>query len=230
LKAWDKIPAKVIVISDGSWDLKDGARYIDFWPGEIIFESWHESAQYHKNKGRNFLYSYASGHVFGKKLSAILRHGELGPTIYADTDVLWFKSPFKELDTECALRLTIDNSYNYDLNLVTILNGHSVLIRPPINAGVVYINGNMFLRSTILEHAIEIVAGKPDHFSEQTILALLADELGATWPLERITASIDDIFWPLYPSYKRDYKNLIARHYVWAMKWLFWRDYYLLYS
>lgn len=227
LQSAETIPKKVVIVSDGSWENWEANSYFDFWPGEIEFESWEVSANYHLEKERHSLYIYASKQIWGKKLSAILKYAEIGHTIYSDTDVLWFKSPFSGINTkeETGLRLTIDNSYNYDLNLLAGLDREDMLNKPPLNCGIVYAKGDFFKKSVLLQKAIDLESLSPGPFSEQTILALLTDEFGTTWDFESVTSKIDDGIFPIIPDYKKQYNHFIARHYVWAMKWLFWRDF-----
>lgn len=227
LKASETIPTKVVIVSDGSWNHNDVKQMFDFWPGRIVFEDWLESAVYHKSKGRHALFVYATKQAWGKKLASILRYAELGPTVFADTDVLWFKSPLTGIDMgeKLSLKITMDNSHNYDHNLLRKLDRFDILQRPPVNCGIVFAQGDFFENSKIIEMAIDIEAQSPGPFSEQTILALLAFEFGSLWEYEKMTAHIDDVLWPIFFSYKKRYKFVIARHYVWAMKWLFYRDY-----
>ena len=162
----------------------------------------------------------------GKKMSAILMHAEDSLVLFSDPDVLWYKSPIhsKFLENDLILKISKDNSHNYDTELINKLDLHYLYNLPPINCGVILAKGNLYRDSSeIIKKSIKHESLNPGKFAEQTIFALMIKEIGQIWENEEITANIDDVLSPIFKrsSYT---KELIARHYVWKLSWMFWRD------
>ena len=222
----DYLPKKIIIVSDGSWVEKEGIDYFSKYSLNIFFDNWKNCADYQKDKGRIHLYEWATKHIWGKKMASILKYSEEGVTLFADPDVLWFKSPFNKeiLQEDIKLKTSIDNSHNYDEVLIDKLSLSFLYDLPPINCGIVLAKGNLFdCSSEAIKTAIKAEAQTPGKFAEQTIFAMMVHEFGETWAESEISASIDDILLPIL--IKSSYSpQLIARHYVWIMRWLFWKD------
>jgi hypothetical protein len=225
-KHCDFLPKKIIIVSDGSWVEKEGSEYFSKYNLDLCFDNWRNCADYHKDNGQIHLYEWAKKHIWGKKMAAILKYSEAGATLFADPDVLWFKTPFYDeiRKSDFKLKISIDNSHNYDEVLVNKLNLSSLYNLPPINCGIVLAKGNLLeCSSEAIRDAISLEAQTPGKFAEQTIFAMMIREFGETWDENQISAGIDDILSPILvrSSYSPD---LIARHYVWLMRWLFWKD------
>lgn len=222
----DYLPKKIIIVSDGSWVEKEGIDYFSKYNLNIFFDNWKNCADYQKDKGRIHLYEWATKHIWGKKMASILKYSEEEVTLFADPDVLWFKSPFNKeiLQEDIKLKTSIDNSHNYDEVLIDKLSLSFLYDLPPINCGIVLAKGNLFdCSSEAIKTAIKAEAQTPGKFAEQTIFAMMVHEFGETWGESEISASIDDILSPIL--IKSPYSpQLIARHYVWIMRWLFWKD------
>ena len=103
------------------------------------------------------------------------------------------------------------------------MNADFLYQSPPVNCGIVLIIGDMFALSKTISQAITIESQTPGSFSEQTLLALIVQEFGEVWPEEEITTTIADILSPIFKISQYP-PTLKARHYVWNLKWLYWRD------
>ncbi|NJN24868.1 MAG: hypothetical protein HC819_02200 [Cyclobacteriaceae bacterium] len=226
-----ELPAELVIVSDGTFSEIEFSEYFNFWPCKISYQHWSDIRDYFANNGELDLAQWATKQIWGKKMAAILYNSLFGSVLYADSDVLWFDQLIDKstLSSQVTLRTTIDNSINYDQDLIQHLNADYLNNLVPINCGVVFIKENLLKRSAILKEAIKFEACQPGNFSEQTIFALLVHEIGSLYPLATVESSISDSLWPILPNYKNYPGGLKARHYLWALKWMFWRDYYFLF-
>jgi len=103
------------------------------------------------------------------------------------------------------------------------MNADFLYLLPPVNWGIELIKGYMFALSKNISQAITIDLKIPGSFSEQTLLAFIVQEFGEVWPEEEITTTIADILSPIFKISKYP-PALKSRHYVWNLKWLYWRD------
>lgn len=219
-------PSEIVIVSDGSWSLDVGVEYFSKYNLNFKFEDWSDCAEYHKRQGRDTLVQWAEKHIWGKKMCAIMKYSEKQATLFADPDVLWYNTPLsiEDIERDFILKSSIDNSHNYDQDLIQELNLHDLYRVPPINCGVVLAKGNLLEQSSnIIEKSLFKQANNPGKFAEQTIIAIMVHEFGETWSEKEITASIDDIISPIFDISNYS-TTLIARHYVWAMTWMYWRD------
>ncbi len=225
LKNSDTLPNKVVIISDGTWDLKSGEKYFKDFKVSFVFENWEQSAKYHTELKRANLYTWACKQIWGKKMAAILKYSEFSLVLFADSDVLWYSNIISQQDfkKENILKISKDNSYNYDHELIGQMNAFYLYDLPPVNCGVILIKGNMFDLSKTISEAVDIQSKKSGNFSEQTVFAIMLNEFGELWSDAEIMVSLDDILSPILKvsNYTSDLK---ARHYVWKLKWLYWRD------
>jgi len=93
--------------------------------------------------------------------------------------------------------------------------------RPPVNAGLVLCEGNLYdacaLRGLIKQGMLHWM-----DFTEQTIMAEAVFQVGRiAWNLQMVSMFDDDEF-TVKPTYLG--KKWIARHYVSPIRHLFWRD------
>jgi hypothetical protein len=221
-RAWPRLP-RVVVVSDGSLD---PAAVSDFagWRGSLEVRSWQEMTA--RLAGPRFanLVRFAERDAMGRKLAAIVACARESPTLYCDVDVLWFRFPptLEGLLAAPGVKLAMSPDYQpmYDPALVPGWLPH--LSRPPFYcAGLLYAEGD-FLAScdvaALLDHAAEGGIG----VTEQTLLAEADRQLGGrSWPEDEIALSEDGRF-TLGPSFRG--RPWAARHYVGAVRHLFWRD------
>ncbi len=219
------LPKQVVIVSDGSWPSEVGKKYFSSFKIAFVFDDWKNCASYYRDKGHQDLYTWASKQIWGKKMAAILKHAESTLVLFSDPDILWYGNPIADADFDKAtvLKLSVDNSHNYDTGLIEKMSASYLYQQQPVNCGVVLIKGDMFTTSRLMAPAITHEAVQHGNFSEQTIFAMMVSEFGEVWPETVITAAIDDILSPLFKKSKYP-DSLKARHYVWRLKWLYWKD------
>lgn len=226
---WSFLP-KIHVVSDGTITPLKMEKALQWWPGAKSFSSWDESILYHQQRERYALIEFASSNVMGKKLAIILQFGEQGPTLWCDSDILWFKElsilPLLEKSGLLlpVLKIAEDYQPSYDKNLIK--NGLEHLYKPPYrNAGLIYLHGDL-INSCNLQPLLELAAQKPCDSAEQTIFAEAAYRLGSDiWSRSEIACFADDTSSAI-PNYSG--KKWTARHYVGPVRHLFWRDAFML--
>lgn len=121
-------------------------------------------------------------------------------------------------------KLSIDNSHNYDKNFIKV-EGCEFLYdtQEQINCGAVYIHGGLSLLSKKALKCIDYESTHCGSFAEQTVFALMDIDYKSRWPMEQITSEISDLLYPFF-SKTISYKGMIARHYLWRLKWIYWKD------
>lgn len=222
--AWPSLPSLQIV-SDGTLSISRLTKALDWWPGEKSFKLPQDCVHYHRHLGRESLAQFAESNVMGLKLAAVLEAAEKSSTLYCDTDVLWFR-PLSELplggeeSSYVVLKMSEDFQQSYDTDLLE--KGLTNLSKPPfLCAGLLFVYGEL-LQNCDLEYLLDCAAKKSNHFTEQTIFAEAAHQLGLKfWSKEEVACFIDDQF-SLAPTYLG--KEWIARHYVGSVRHLIWRD------
>lgn len=222
-RAWPGMP-RVRVVSDGSLELAAVTRDLGGWKGPLEILSWQDITA--RLAGPRFaaLVRFAERDAMGKKMAAIVASALEAPTLYCDVDVLWFRSP-ATLDALLSspgtkLAMSPDRRPTYDPDLVPRLLPE--LARPPyFCAGLLYAEGDFLAAcevSDLLDHAARQGIG----VTEQTILAEADRQLGGrSWPEDEIALWEEDRT-SLGPSYRG--RPWAARHYVGAVRHLFWRD------
>ena len=224
-RRWEKIP-RITIVSDGT-PREYIASCMRFWPFPYEIKSWTESQEYHRQRGRLTLLKFADNSVFGKKLCAILAEGESKPTLYCDTDVLWFSDPTlpEPLPGSFTFRMSTDNAHTYSKPFIETLDVQYIYSEKPLNAGVIFISGSVYDKPGFFERiAAELQYAKVG-VAEQTAFALMAIEMGDRWTLENIMVNTKDIHWPVIPRYfYHYYDQFFARHHVLTKNSWFWRD------
>ncbi len=226
-KAWESLP-EIYVISDGTPVDKIKKGLIK-WPRRVDVVSWEECARAFKEKGNHYLYDYASKVLLGKKLVGMLYCAERFPTLYSDSDVLWFKSPLNgHLDvqqTPC-IKMCKDVGFFYTKPLLELLNEEKCLEGIPFNSGITYLSGNFSVYpkwDALCKVLSEL--GHTDWFSEQTSFAILNNYFNPEgfFSLEEVLIKVDDEYNLKYT--KTDFPDILARHYVNKKATTFWRDF-----
>ena len=221
--AWPELP-RVRVVSDGSLDPAATARDLAWWPGPLEVVDWRDLAARLTAPRFASLARFAEREAMGRKMLAIVASALEAPTLYCDVDILWFRYP-STLDRLLAaggtqLVMSADRWSSYDRDLVPDRLPH--LAGPPyFCAGLLYATGDLLAAcdvSALLDHAAERGIG----VTEQTILAQ-ADHLlgGRSWPEEEIALRDEDRA-SLRPTFRG--RPWAARHYVGAVRHIFWRD------
>jgi hypothetical protein len=219
---WEKIPF-ITIVTDGM-PVENVERVMKFWPYPYKVKSWEESAAFHLERDRHSLVAWARINIFSRKLLAILAEAELRPTLYCDTDVLWFAEPrLPAVNNGFTMRISQDNIHTYYMPLLRWLNRHDMLDKPALNAGLIFLSGTPYDNYKNFGQLIDIAQFFNEGSAEQLVFALIADQLGDTWTPEEIIVNIRDLHWPLIPSYFFS-GNHFARHHVLTKNSWFWRD------
>jgi hypothetical protein len=228
LRTWPALP-RVLVVSDGTLDAGSLDEAVGWWPGPIELTSWRTLLDELPQPARRHLVAFAARTPSGAKLGAIFASARRGPTLFVDTDVLWFRYPeridrlvpLSETSTDNAhLLLSEDLMPSYDRNLVARRLPH--LADPPFYCcGFGYAEGDL-LAACDLSELLEEAAIRGSWFTEQTVFAEAARQIApAPWPADEVACPVDD--WrtlrPTFPD-----RSWVARHYVTPVRHLFWLD------
>lgn len=211
----------LIIYSDGTVSLQALKSKLNWWKGNIKFGTQEEILAWTAQSGSPALHSFACKEAVGRKLSCILLEATDAPVLWCDTDILWFKQ-IGNLVNPGELQLQVSEDYQAAYDGYISEKCQEVLRNPPyINTGLVYLQGNLLNEKPLIPWLNELDK-KPNHFTEQTFLAIAVKLLnGKMWSLNEIACLQSDRF-KLSPSFKG--KNWIARHYVGPVRHLFWRD------
>jgi hypothetical protein len=161
---------------------------------------------------------YAELHVMGRKLSALMSIPVDGPTIYTDSDILFFPGGIDLVELATSddkyTRYLPDCSNSLDEK---IIYDDSEKINP-INAGFI-----LFKHELDWSFAIERLAnikGVPGYFTEQTVVHLtIHQNQGKPLCSQRYILNVEDQF--IYPD-KFASKQIALRHYVRDVRHKFW--------
>ena len=219
-------PKEIVVVSDGSWTNVSGTNYFSKHGLNVKCLQWNECANFYKESCPS-LTKWAHGHIWGKKMAAILFFSETEKVLFSDPDILWYNTPLTGDELKnCKLKLSIDNSHNYDDAFIRNC-GFEYLYdtEEPINCGAVFIQGGLNLLSKEALKCIEYEAAHCGKFAEQTVFAIMDIDYNCRWKMEEITSEISDLLQP-FSGKTIKYKNMIARHYLWRLKWIYWKDYF----
>lgn len=220
-------PNKVVVVSDGSWDLNTGLEYFRKFNIDIDVCDWRTCADYYKESFQA-LRKWAYRQIWGKKMAAILYYSEHNKVLFSDPDVLWYNSPMSEAELKKSkLKLSIDNSHNYDDEFIRTFSLAKLYDREePINCGVVFISGGISLLPKEAYDCIEYESEHCGRFAEQTVFAIMDLYYDNRWTMQQISSEIGDLLQP-FNSKTIFYNGMIARHYLWRLKWIYWKDFFI---
>ena len=222
-KSWKELP-EICIVSDGT-PLDKIRKGLIKWPKKIDVISWKECAAHFKNNGNIDLYEYAYKDLWGKKFVAINYCAQKFPTLYSDTDILWFSSPVIEPTFDKpVLKMCQDISHCYSNEMLNELHQLKINNTVPLNAGLIYANGNfsLFNEWKLLSNYLST---KPDFRTEQTSFAILNNYFNPNdfFKSNEVLIKIDDEFGLKYT--KKLYPDILARHYVNVKATTFWRDF-----
>jgi hypothetical protein len=221
--AWPRLP-EVRVVSDGTLDLAKTAGSFDWFPEPLEVVDWRDLTARLTGPAFESLVRFAERNAMGRKMAAIVASALEGPTLYCDVDFLWFRFP-ESLEALLAapgpkLLMSPDCRPMYDPALVP--GRLPRLAQPPYYcAGLLFAAGD-FLAACDVADLLAYAAERGTGVTEQTILAEADRQLGeGTWPAEEIVLWEEDRF-SLGPSFRG--RSWAARHYVGAVRHIFWRD------
>lgn len=219
---WSLLP-KLTIYGDGTLSAKKIKEKLSFWKGEIVVGDWENVKQYHKELKRYALINYSEINPFGKKMALILYHAELHPTIWIDSDILFFKDlvphiPIKE--TGINIGGSEDSIQAFDFRIIDNLKINFEK-NYKFNAGLLYAFGEDIYEKFHVNEILSPLHPNYDFLTEQTIFAHIAKHsLGIAWNQDIIK------------NFHEDHQKLIAmnicditaRHYISNVRHLFWRD------
>jgi lipopolysaccharide biosynthesis glycosyltransferase len=222
-KNWESLP-RLVVINDGTVSEEKIRAGLRFWKGELLIQPWELSSAYHAQKSRMALVKYAAAHIFGKKMSVILHHGEQSPVLWVDSDILFFKDPRRFIPVnadEFGCGGTEDWFRAYDDNILALLPDNDLMSRPGMNAGMLYLTGAEIYERFNFEQILANVCPDYHFFTEQTMFSYVAEKsFGILWNQQAVKNIADDrqLLKATIPD------EMVARHYTSPMRALFWRD------
>ncbi len=219
------VPNRVLIISDGTWEPSYGVTFFANRGLAVECLSWADCAEKYKTTLPQ-LYNWAVKQIWGKKMAAILYASDLSHTLFADPDVLWYRTPLEDNEWELPFKISLDSCHSYDQEYIrtsgkTFLNDTI----SPVNCGVIYIKNGLALLN---EHALDCIKYESIHcgdFAEQTVFALMDIDIRSHWSLKEIVSAIDDVLSPFF-SQTIHYKETKARHFLWRLKWIYWTEYF----
>lgn len=217
---WNKRP-DLIIYSDGSVTIQALQKKLGWWKGNIKYGTQEDILAWTQQCGSSALHSFAEKEAVGRKLSCILLESEAAPVLWCDTDILWYKE-LSLSSPGAGLHIQVSEDYQSAYDGFISQKAAGILTAPPyINTGLVYLSGTL-VSNPQLSMWLDLVGQQPNHFTEQTFLALAVKLLqGNRWTLNEIACLQSDRF-DLSPSYTG--KPWYARHYVGPVRHLFWRD------
>jgi hypothetical protein len=222
---WRAAP-DVLLVSDGTVTAEELLEATEWWPGRRRAQTWEESLAHHLARGRVELEEFARTHPMGKKFCVTMAAAEMGPTLYCDTDILWFGGP-PDL-SDCVghamptIKLTADLRKSYDEELMKAESLERLKQPPWLNAGLCYLHGELY-EQLKLAGIVDQANKTGGYFCEQTIMAYAASCLGSKhWKMSEVFLGVEDGYWPVRSNFWG--KTWIARHYVGEVRHWFWRD------
>ena len=208
------VPNKFTVISDGSYTDETSDLLQRIHPCVEV----RAINKFLKRDLPQCVSDYAQIHPMGKKLSALMSIPIDSPTIYTDSDILFFPGgadlvDLANLDTKLSHYLP-DCSNSLDGRLL-YEDGEKI---NPVNAGFI-----LFKHELDWDFAIKRLAnlaGTPSYFTEQTIVHLtIHHHHGVPLCTQKYVMNVEDQF--TYPD-KFTMKKIVLRHYVSDIRHKFW--------
>lgn len=218
-------PKEYIVVSDGTWSLKEGEEYFDNFVSPLKLISW-EDCVASISEIYPEMAIWCQKQIWGRKLAAIITFSLNSRVLFSDSDVLWFKTPFNHKELEnLKLKLSVDNDYFYDNECIKTLALEGVYTTSySVNCGIVFVCDFDNTITPIARECMKYEAESPGNFSEQTFFAILNMKYDSVWTPDQIRVDISDMMSD-FAETSEITNEMIARHYVWRLKWIFWKDY-----
>jgi hypothetical protein len=220
ITTWKVIPNITIYASHGEESYKAIQNKLSWAKDIITILPWQDCLKDVSHQTEQDLISFSRDAVIGRKLLVVVTNGRKRPTMFCDTDIIWFNKPNLEALNGLKIKCTVDFAAAYSANLIEKMP--ALLQKPYINSGLIYIDDDVMGNPNLLSLLQEAVR-KPDHWSEQAILAIAVLDSGKNvWSEDEVYMTLDDevSYLPTYPGHK----SWIARHYVSAVRHIFWRD------
>ena len=224
LRCWDAVPAKIILVSDGSVKEEDLRKSFGFLPAGTEFR---QPQDYLVPFDGTPLGDYAAQHPFGLKLAILLKENEIGRTLWCDSDILFFGDLSQAIQNIPAGPICVagvDWIHGYEPQLRDLLGGQWMPERP-VNAGFVLFEAVPFVMSQI-QAGLDSSRKSWDWATEQTLVAYFHAKMGGRyWSPEEMVITGEDSQELRGDPWRR---NWTGRHYIKPYRQLFWRDVFLL--
>jgi len=222
-RVWRRLP-HLVIAWDGDRVPARLAKTLAFWPREWEMRTRSQVRALLDPRADRDLIAFGEREAMARKMAAVLSAARIGPTLYSDVDLLWFREPeslarWRALPTP-ALVMSPDFQASYDSSLIS---AQKLGIRegPCLCAGLMFASGDV-LTAAAAEDMLAFAATHGCGVTEQTIFAESCRRLGGwTWPAEEIALEEADRF-ALAPTYRG--MPWAARHYVGQIRHHFWRD------
>jgi hypothetical protein len=171
-----------------------------------------------KNDLPTSVLSYAQSHFLGRKLALLLSLPVIEPTIYSDSDILYFPGGSELRDiveqADAKPRYLLDSEFSLDPKI--LFCGQEFL--NPVNAGFMMLFRELDWQPALTR--LDQYAGNPAYFTEQTIVHLTLHRAKAIQLApEKYVCTRDDE--EIY-SDKYIGGNIALRHYVGPIRHKFW--------
>ncbi len=221
--SWPVLPA-LRIVSDGSIDPAELKSAMAWWPRPVTAERWEAVAQRHADRGRPELAALAEKNKLGRKLAAVLDAGLITPTLFGDTDLLWFRGPppLPSPGSAPVLKMAGDIRPSFDPAIFHHAGADAFAQPPFLNSGACFISGDVYTAAGLGPIA-QWASQHDQYFTEQTLLIYACKQLGGdAWPIDQIYLNTDDA---VRSRAERQYlQTAFARHYVGDVRHWFWRD------
>ena len=219
-------PSQYFIVSDGSWRSEDALKFFSKYGLSVTPVSWETCAGYYRHELPE-LSLWAEKQIWGKKMASILYLSERTGVLFSDPDILWYSSPFNAIELEnLTYKVSVDNSINYDDKCISHLHLEKLLKREPVNCGVVYLKGGLATLNDNAINCIKYESENPGKFAEQTVFAALDEKYDCRWKMTEIFSDIYDVYNIFSCKNSLSTEGLIARHYLWLLKWAYWHDFF----
>lgn len=225
VSTWSALP-ELHVVSDGTAPLELLQDLAARWPRPARVVLAGEVVRRVREEVSADVAAFAACSPVGLKFAAIVLSAREQPTLFTDPDILWYRDFNTEVDLPVlagGIRLGLCEDYQaaYDDDVAGALGEDLRSALPFINSGVVLLDGDL-LGAVPMSEGLRVAVQRPNHFAEQTLLAVAARRLGAPlWPSSSVACFHSD-----HQSLRVTYRGQpwFARHYVGTVRHLFWRD------
>jgi len=223
-RCWEKIPDKIIVVSDGSVNETDMRKYFQFFPAGTEYRQPQDYlVPFHGTP----LGEYATQHPFGLKLAILLKENENGRTLWCDSDILFFgdlSQPIQNLPSGPICVAGVDWIHGYEPQLRDFLGGQW-MPEMPVNAGFILFEAVPFEMGQI-QAGLDFSRKSWDWATEQTLVAYFHAKMGGRyWLPEEMVITGEDSQELRGDPWRRKWRG---RHYIKPYRQLFWRDVFFL--
>jgi len=221
---WDKVPEKIIIVSDGSVNETCIKKRFNFLPAQVHIKM---PEDYLSSFSGSLINEYAGRNPFGLKLAILLKENEIGRTLWCDSDILFFgdlSQAIQNLPAGPIFVAGVDWIHGYEPQLRNFLGGQWMPDKP-VNAGFILFEAVPFVMSEI-QAGLDFSRKSWNWATEQTLVAYFHAKMGGLyWDECQMVITEEDLYEIRGDPWS---KGWMARHYIKPHRPMFWRDVYLL--